>query len=70
MAYVDISSYVISFLFSLSFCGLLFLLTGYIKQINGRNDISKLSLRPYLFAMVFCLIQSAEMIFFEMMAKK
>ena len=65
-----IKNYTFCFIFSISFCGLLMLIVEYIRQLNGRNDISKLSLRPYLYAMMFSLVSCIEILFWEAGSQK
>ena len=60
-----LEDYGIPFAFALTFICLLFTIIKYVQQINRTKPISKLSLPPYLIAIVYLSLQSITLLLAE-----
>ena len=60
-----LEDYGFPFAFALTFLCLLFTIMKYCQQVNGTKPISKLSLPPYLIAIVYLSLQSVTLLMAE-----
>ena len=60
-----LEDYGIPFAFALTFLCLLFTIMKYCQQVNRTKPISKLSLPPYLIAIVYLSLQSVSLLMAE-----